>query len=209
VTEYDERAEANGWNDRYVEGRTGWDLGAAPPALLREIRAAMDRHTERGGGRRLRVLVPGCGRGHDALAWARAGAEVVGMDFARLAVKDATALAEREGLPVRYVEANVLELDAAFVAAFDLVWEQTCFCAIPLESRRGYAIAMSEALDQEGELLGLFWNHGNEGGPPFDVTPDHVLEAFAGVLEERDRYAVSDSVPARTPEFVMRLGRRA
>lgn len=207
MTEHDERAEANGWNDRYVEGRTGWDLGAAPPALLREITAAVERHAQRRVEAPLRVLVPGCGRGHDALAWARAGAEVVGMDFAPLAVQEATALAESNDLPVRYLQANVLELPAELVGSFDLVWEQTCFCAIPLESRRGYAAAMTDALDEDGELLGIFWNHGNEGGPPFDVTPDHVREAFSGLLVERARHAVEDSVPSRTPEFILRLGR--
>jgi len=150
--------------------------------------------------------VPGCGRGHDALAWARAGADVVGMDFAPLAVEQATEVAERAGLPVRYLQANVLELMSEFVGAFDIVWEQTCFCAIPLETRRGYAIAMAEALDADGEFLGLFWNHGKEAGPPFDVTPAQVEEAFSGLLDERERRAIVDSVPSRTPEFVMRLG---
>ncbi|MGB1698692.1 MAG: methyltransferase domain-containing protein [Nannocystaceae bacterium] len=207
MKDYDEHAEAEGWNTRYEEGRTGWDLGTAPPSLLREIAAAMERHAARGVERPLRVLVPGCGRGHDALAWAQAGAEVVGLDFAALAVAEATKLAAETGLIVRYLEANVLALDPSLHGAFDVVWEQTCFCAIPREARRAYAISMTHALDQGGEFVGVFWNHGNEGGPPFDVTAAHVREAFQGLLEERALEAVADSIPARNPEFIMRLAR--
>lgn len=202
---YDSSDSAGRWNGRYEEGKTGWDLGGAPPVLLRTI----PRFTTRPGAddrtAPLRVLVPGCGRGHDAVAWARAGAVTTGIDFAPLAIEAARAVAESAGVAVNYVQADVFSLPPTLHGAFDLVWEQTCFCAIPREMRRAYAASMTTALAPGGVLLGLFWNHGREGGPPFDVALEHVREAFDGLMVVDEVSEVHDSVEARTPEFLATL----
>jgi methyl halide transferase len=193
---------ATAWNERYVEGRTGWDLGGPPPALIRVIR---------GFPAPLRVLVPGAGRGHDALAWAEAGHHVTAVDFAPLAVAAAREAAAVRGLPLVVREADVLTwpLPGELAGAFDLVWEQTCFCAIPPDRRPDYARAMEGCLAPGGQLVGLFWAHGREGGPPFDVQPDHVRAIFG----ERARFSilrtedVPDSPPGRSPELLAWLRR--
>ena len=51
------------WEGRYQAGRTGWERGVPTPAFRRLL--ASDRAPVPG-----RVVVPGCGRGHDALLFA-------------------------------------------------------------------------------------------------------------------------------------------
>lgn len=196
---------ARGWNDRYAEGSTGWDLGEAPPVVRRVSRDAVRAHDGGDGASALRVLVPGCGRGHDAIGWAQAGATATGLDFAPLALDAARGLSERAGLPVSWVLGDVFELPEALVGVFDVVWEQTCFCAIDPGQRRAYAESMTRALAPGGVLLGLFWRHGREGGPPFNVTPEHVARAFEGLMTLESVEEVPDSVPTRQPEFLARL----
>ena len=57
------------WEERYLSGRTAWDRGGVSPAL---------RHWLASGALRAgRVLVPGCGRGHEVAALAREGFQVM------------------------------------------------------------------------------------------------------------------------------------
>ncbi len=62
-----------------------------------------------------------CHLGLDTLCWARLGARTTGLDFSDVAIDRARALAERAGLDATFVQADVLDLPADLVAAFDLV----------------------------------------------------------------------------------------
>jgi SAM-dependent methyltransferase len=189
-------SHADDWNQRYAEGNTAWDLGGPPPVLVRVI-AAHPLATAR-----LRVLVPGAGRGNDAIAWAEAGHEVVAVDFANLAVAAAREQAAARGVSMEVLEADVFALPAALAGSFDLAWEQTCFCAIPVERRPDYARAMAEVLRPGGRLFALLWNHGREGGPPFDVRREDVEAVFPPRFVVERVEAVPDSAPRRVPELL-------
>ena len=185
------------WEQRYREQKTPWDLGGAPPVLVRTIRGFA-------GAPSRRVLVPGAGFGHDALAWARAGHRVTAVDVAPSACRDLEARAARAGLPLRVLEADLFALPADTRAAHDLVWEQTCLCALPPERREDYVRAVADALREGGRFVGLFWNHGQPNGPPYDMAP-HAVRAllerrFTGLTLE----PVPDSPPGRSPEFLCR-----
>ena len=69
------------WAARYEEEHTPWDLGAPHPALAAELEK--DLLGRRRCGHDARAFVPGCGRGHDALALAKAGWVVTAMDMVR------------------------------------------------------------------------------------------------------------------------------
>lgn len=189
------------WEQRYREGRARWDLGGPAPALVRAIQ-------ERPAPPALRVLVPGAGFGHDALAWARAGHRVTSVDVAPSAVEGLRRMAARAGLGVDARLADLFALPPAWGSAFDLVWEQTCFCAIPVERRLDYVRALAEALVPGGTYLGLFWNHGQPGGPPFDIAWPDVRGLFLGRFAEERVLAVPDSVPGRSHETLVTLRRR-
>ena len=72
----------NPWEDRYQDGETHWDKGEATPCLLQWLESETASGLTRG-----RVLVPGCGFGHDVRAWAEAGFEAHGLDIAPSAVR--------------------------------------------------------------------------------------------------------------------------
>lgn len=64
------------------------------------------------------VLDLGCGPGLYTHRWAATGAEVTGVDFSARSIAHARAAAERDRLPIRYVEADYLDWRAD--RAFDL-----------------------------------------------------------------------------------------
>ncbi|HEY8965150.1 MAG TPA: methyltransferase domain-containing protein [Candidatus Methylacidiphilales bacterium] len=165
------------WEARYQAGEAHWDKGRPAPPLVDYLR---DHPSELQG----RVLVPGCGLGHDVRALAAAGLDVVGFDIAPTAVDRAKARP-----PVgseRYELGNFFELPGAFRGAFDWVFEHTCFCAIDPSLREDYVRAAASALKPEGRLLAIFYMEPDaEQGPPFrsDLAELHRLFGPAFVWE--------------------------
>jgi len=168
------------WEHRYQQGDTPWDKGAASPPLVDWLKSQSITG---------RVLVPGCGTGHDVRLLASQGATLTGLDVAPSAIRMARQhpLARNE----EYVEADLFNLPAAFHGAFDWVFEHTCFCAIPPSRRLAYVAAVNLVLKPNGRLLGVFylepgWDHPDEG-PPFGVTSDALREFFTPYFHwERD-----------------------
>ena len=80
-----------------------------------------------------------CHFGLDTLSWARAGANVVGLDFAPAAIAEARRLAERAALTARFVESDVHDAAEALpdlVSAVDIVYVNLgAICWLPQISR--------------------------------------------------------------------------
>ena len=73
-----------------------------------------------------RVLVPGCGFGHDVRAWVEAGFEAHGLDIAPSAVTGARAQTPAELSNASFVEGDFLNDDPE--EPYDFLFEHTCFC---------------------------------------------------------------------------------
>lgn len=168
------------WNSRYGEGDTPWDKGAAHPVLD----GMFSRAALRG-----RVLVPGCGAGHDVRNLAARDLQVTGLDIAPLALEKARAHARvRDEV---YVEGDILALSGDLRGAFDGVFEHTCFCAIEPWQRADYAAAVASALKPGGLFLAVFFlDPDNDGdGPPFGGTRgelDGLFDPFFRLMGEWD-----------------------
>lgn len=175
-------SEASFWSHLYRSGDDRWELGRAAPPIVRWL----DAHPPRGK----RALVVGCGRGHEARLLARAGAEVVAIDFAADAIEAARELALRDGSRVDFRVRDLFAL-AADPERYDLLVEHTCFCAIDPARRDEYITVAAEVLVPGGELLGLFYAHGRPGGPPYTVDRAELVARFGR------RFAlVADEVPS-------------
>jgi SAM-dependent methyltransferase len=68
-----------------------------------------------------RVLVLGCGGGQDAIALARRGAQVVGIDLSDEQIRFARELAQKEGLVAPFVQGNIEELPDVDAQSQDIV----------------------------------------------------------------------------------------
>ena len=151
------------WQKQYAAGQTPWDRGAPAPALLHYL------STNPVTGR---VLVPGCGTGHDVKALALAGtAEVTGLDLAPLAVERARRLVA--GTPRTEVllgDLFTLCHTPELAGHFDLVWEHTCYCAIPPDQRSEMVRLWRRMLHEQGQLLAVFFVMEKRVGPPFGTT---------------------------------------
>ncbi len=186
------------WEALYLRGFTGWELSRAAPPLA--------SYFERSSPKGARALVVGCGRGNEARLLAELGARVTAIDIAPTAIEQAKAIASPH--PIEYRVADVFALRGR-PAAFDLVVEHTCFCAIDPSRRDDFVAAMADALVPGGALVGLFYAHGREGGPPFTVTEEELRERFSPAFEIEALGAARDSIITRRgDELLGRLIRR-
>lgn len=185
----DARLAANreSWNERvsvHLASRfydvEGW-LQRKPGPRPREVEALGDVAG-------LRLLHLQCHFGLDTLAWARAGATVVGLDFSAAAVEAARSLAQRAGLAERsrFVCADVYDATRALEGAtFDVVYVSTGALSW-LPRVDGWA-REAAALVAPG---GRFYLH--DGHPLAYALADDELTVVLGYFEEDEPY-VDDS----------------
>jgi len=177
----DDAGVAAPWDQRYREGGDGWELGRPAPPLEQAL-----RHDPRMPQPPARVLVPGCGRGHEAALLAALGFAAIGLDVSGEGLAEARRLHGPGGGPhLRWLQADLFDregLARAGLGASSLggVVEHTCFCAITPEQRPAYLAQMAHLLEPGGWLLGLFWCHSRPGGPPYGSDPVVVAEQFRG-----------------------------
>jgi hypothetical protein len=171
-----EFAGSRGWSERYRSGETPWDQGGPHPELVRRLAAG--ELAPSGSGR---ALVGGAGRGHDALALARAGWRVLAVDFAEglpPSVDEAFAAADS-----RFLRADALALEDD---PFDLVFEHTFFCALDPADRPRWG-AMVRRLTLPGARVVAVAFPANkprsEGGPPHGTTPADLAAALGDDFE--------------------------
>ena len=158
---------ASDWDQRYRDGTDGWELGQPAPPLAAFLRT--DPRAPRPTGT---VLVPGCGRGHEAALLAALGHAVIGLDFSAEAIGAARQLHGEADPRLQWLQADLFDpsaLGAAGLGEASLqgVLEHTCFCAIDPIQRAAYLQTMQTLLAPGGWLLGLFWCHPRPGGPPW------------------------------------------
>lgn len=190
------------WENCYRQGETPWDKSAAAPELSLLLGAGLLKG---------RVLVPGCGLGHDARAIAAAGmGDVVGLDLAPSAVLQARALGNMNGL--RFEEGNLFSLPTSWLGTFDWVWEHTCFCAIAPSERQRYVDSVYGALRPDGQLLGTFFMNPSmdpgEEGPPFGVTEEELDRLFGKRFSLESQWPPRACFPGREGRELMRKLRR-
>ena len=159
---------SNTWDARWQEDNTPWDLSGVTPALV-AWRKGYGRKKEQ-------ILVPGCGRGHDAHFLSKSGASVTAVDFAPGALA-----AARQAYPdarVDWQQADVTAL--GWENRFHRVWEYTCFCALLPDVRKDYFGNLHKALMPGGVYWGMVFQEvpSPDNGPPFQIEPD----AFRALL---------------------------
>jgi SAM-dependent methyltransferase len=195
--------ERSFWQTLYDGNDTPFDLrGPSAPFI-----DWLDAEKPRPG----RAVVPGCGRGHDVLELARRGWDALGIDFAPSAVRDATGNASRAGLiGARFLEADIFALGPEHDAAYDLLFEQTCYCAIEPHRRDEYARIAARLVKARGWLAFVVYPvDGRAGGPPFNIGVEEVPLRFASAFELVQIGAPRRaSAPGRTGKELFALLRR-
>lgn len=174
------------WSKRYKERDTGWDIGY----VSTPIKEYVDQLTDK----TINILIPGAGNSYEAEYLFNTGFKnVFVLDIAEEALKN---------LKIRNPEfpENQLILGDFFdhSGKYDLILEQTFFCALNPKLRSAYCKKMSELLNKDGVLVGVLFNIPLfEDHPPFggnQRTYESIFNEFLDLLKMESCY---NSIPPR------------
>jgi SAM-dependent methyltransferase len=192
------------WDRRYAEVENLWS--ARPNRFL------VAEVSDLPPGRALDLA---CGEGQNAIWLASHGWDALGVDYSGVAIAKARARAERDGVDVEFVEADLLDFEPDG-GAFDLVL--LLYLHLSPDARRTLLGRARAALAPGGtlillghDLLNLTEGVGGPSDPTILVTPDEIAAELPGLVVEKaervlrdvddaDRPAIDTLVRARRPE---------
>ena len=158
----------NYWSNRYSKQTAAWDTGAITTPLKEYI----DQLTNK----EIRILIPGCGNSYEAAYLLQNG-------FSNITLIDiSTILCEKLSSQfAEYLHKGLQITCGDFFehhALYDLIIEQTFFCALDPVLRKRYAVKMQQLLKPGGKLVGVLFNKNFAGGPPFGGSESVYRELF-------------------------------
>jgi methyl halide transferase len=154
------------WDAQYKSKTTGWDLGQIAPPIRSFVDSLQNKN--------YRILIPGCGNTYEA-------AYLLEKGFTNITVIDiAPTLVSL--LQLKYSNnPNISIILGDFFehhGEYDVIIEQTFFCALPPFLRQKYVWKMHQLLAHNGKLAGLLFNRDFEVSPPFGGNKDEYLQLF-------------------------------
>lgn len=185
------------WEQRWKAAETGWDLGGVSPALKDYVDQLKDRS--------IRILIPGCGNAYEAeYLWTNGFENTFIVEISALAIESFVTRCPD------FPKDQIFHLDFfQLTGQFDLILEQTFFCAIHPEMRSAYAKKMAELLAHKGKLVGLLFDFPLETGPPFGGSKLEYEGYFTPYFNLRTFETATNSIKPRLGrEFFMILEKR-
>jgi len=183
------------WEQRYRDGSTQWNIGYISTPL-KEYIDQLDDHNSK-------ILIPGAGNGFEAeYLYNKGFHDVHLLDFSQTALNNF-----KNRLP-SFPESHLHLVDFFELQdEFDLIIEQTFFCALTPLLRQDYVMKMASLLRSNGKLVGLLFNFPlTEVGPPFGGSKEEYEKLFSeyfkiDILEE----AYNSIAPRKGKEHFMKM----
>ncbi|MES2837641.1 MAG: methyltransferase domain-containing protein [Bacteroidota bacterium] len=156
------------WEERYQKNETGWDVGEITKPLKTYFDSLKDKS--------ISILIPGAGNAYEAEYLHNLG-------FKNITIVDLapSALANIKKRIPNFDETHLI-CDDFFnhTTKYDLIVEQTFFCALNPSLREQYAKKMNELLTEKGLLVGVLFNDLlNRDKPPFGGNTEEYKSLFS------------------------------
>ena len=174
------------WNKRYEEKKIGWDIGKISNPIKEYINQLKKKN--------YKILIPGCGNAYEAdYLVQKKYTDITLLDFSEIALKNFKK--RNPGFPQqKLLNINFFDLNGKY----DLIIEQTFFCAIEKKYRKKYARKMHNLLEENGKLVGLLFNEKlNNDKPPFGGNKNEYLSYFEPFFEIKVFERAYNSIGAR------------
>ncbi|WP_281322368.1 methyltransferase domain-containing protein [Flavobacterium aestivum] len=166
VTSCERPLDQTYWDSQYQSNTIGWDLGEVSPPLKSYINTLENKD--------VRILIPGCGNTYEA-------EYILELGFTNVTVIDiAPTLVEnlktkfKDNPNINIVLGDFFEHQGVY----DIILEQTFFCALPPTIRQKYVWKMHQLLAEKGKIAGLLFNRTFESGPPFGGSQEEYTLLF-------------------------------
>lgn len=174
------------WSKRYQENNTGWDAGCITTPLKTYIDQLVNKHQK--------ILIPGAGNSYEAEYLHHNGfTQVYVLDLAKEPLDN---LLQR--VPT-FPKNHLLQGDFFNLKdTFDLVLEQTFFCALDPQLRDQYVTKMANLLTDKGKIAGVLFQFPlTEKGPPFGGSKDAYFNHFQELFTIKTLETAYNSIKPR------------
>jgi thiopurine S-methyltransferase len=185
------------WNLRYQNNQTGWDLG--------EISNPIKKWFDNQENKKINILIPGAGKGHEVKYGFENGfGNIFYMDLSSCAAdlfKEICPLFPKDQI----LTGDFFSLKKPLF--FDVIIEQTFFCAIHPVLRPNYVEKTNEILKENGKIIGLLFNREfDTNGPPFGGTEKEYRGLFNSKFNfKKFENSLLSSLPRKEYEFWIEL----
>lgn len=156
------------WENRYKENTAGWDLG--------NISQPIKEYIDQLENKELKILIPGAGNSHEAeYLFSKGFTNVYVADLAQSPLRNI-----RLRVP-KFPKSQLLHINFFDIEdKFDLIIEQTFFCAINPSLRNQYVTKTAQLLNEGGKLVGLLFDAIlYKDHPPFGGNKKEYLDKFS------------------------------
>ncbi len=159
------------WEGRYTNNTTGWDLLTISSPIKTYIDQLKNKNQH--------ILIPGAGNAYEAeYLWHKGYRNVWLVDIAQTPLSN-FLLRVPEFPKSQCLNIDFFELDQKF----DLILEQTFFCALEPRLRNDYVLKMHDLLNKNGKLVGLLFDFElTESGPPFGGNEEMYRNYFSNTF---------------------------
>ncbi len=176
------------WESKYEEESTGWDLS--------EVSKPLKGYIDQLDNLKIKVLVPGCGFGHEVKYLdAKNFENVTVIDIAEQPIEKLN----KEGVNCNLICGDFFKHEGSY----DLILEQTLFCAIPPSFRKEYVEKCADLLNQGGKMVGVLFNFPlTEKGPPYGGSKEEYISSFTPYFDIEILETCTNSEPGREELFI-------
>ncbi|HSV10287.1 MAG TPA: methyltransferase domain-containing protein [Hanamia sp.] len=173
------------WDNRYLNNETGWDMNQVSPPLKGYIDSLENKD--------LKILIPGCGNAYEAEYLLEKGFKNVTLiDFSKV-VTDKLKDKYKDKL-ISIVNENFFDHSGNY----DLILEQTFFCALHPSLREKYVEKCYNLLNDAGKIAGVLFNKKFAPvEPPFIATDEEYRKLFEPFFTFLKFDSCNSSVPSR------------
>lgn len=174
------------WNAQWENNQTGWDIGHASPAIAKYMDQFTDKY--------LAILIPGCGNAYEA-------EYLVENHFTNITLIDIAPKAV-EILKAKFVHTPQIKIFCGdfflHQGKYDLIIEQTFFCALPPAKRNDYAEKAASLLNKNGSIIGVLFDKTFERpGPPFGGNAEEYKTIFSPYFDIKTMERCYNSIAPR------------
>ncbi len=181
----DKTQDASYWESQYKAKKTGWDIGKVSPPIKAYIDTVINKN--------VRILIPGCGNSYEAEYLIEKGfTNITVIDIAPTLV----AILQKKfknNPKIQVILGDFFEHQGQY----DLIIEQTFFCALPTSMRQKYVWKMNQLLAKNGILTGLLFDRFFESGPPFGGSHTEYKQLFKDSFETIKMETANNSIAPR------------
>ncbi len=157
------------WEEIYKNGVTPWDAGTPEPLVIRFI--------EEQNIQPCSMIDLGCGAGNEAIALAKRGFRVTGVDISERAIIEAQKRAKDASVSCLFLTGNIL--DMSMQQTYDFVLDRACFHFIDSEERPRYVETVKRFL-RPGGLFILFTSSEHDPAKgPYQFTEQEIRNLFS------------------------------